>query len=325
MATRYHTQFRFFNALSDGSSTQQVETHVFNFAKLMSSANRKEFKNVDNQGNAQLYTIGMKLHGTNAEALALTAPNTYVTQRAVKAWHDARVQMFKDAGVSMKSLGYGRSLRPYLNVNHENGTTVEIDTENDAALGVTPAFEGQEWTYSRAAVATPQGIDAEGNSGTFYQADMVDTYSFTLLDESVLESTTVDDPDESSNATDQDSFVSVGMIDEWLDSFKRRPATGSAQVIDADNALLNLMHSGGPEQEEVALIAEDNQQELRPWDLDGSTYRSAYASGYAKTLGLGSDYVVFQAPLGLVQLSLGNDHTAETIQCVFDVLDIEDM
>jgi hypothetical protein len=291
----------------------------------MSSANRREFKNVDNQGNAQLYTIGMKLYGTNAAAGAFTAPNTYITQRSVKAWHDARVQMFKDAGISMKSLGYGRSLRPYLNVNHENGTTTEIDTEVASNLGITPHFQGQEWTYSRAAVATPQGIDAEGNSGTFYQADLVDTYSFTLLGGSVLESDTVDDPDESSGATDQDSYVSVGMIDEWLDSFKRRPATGSAQVVDADNALLNLMHSGGPEQEEVALIAEDNQQELRPWDLDGSAYTSAVISGYVKTLGLGSDYAVFQAPCGLVELAMENDHTEETLQCVFDVLDIEDM
>ena len=102
MATRYHTQFRFFNALADGSSTTEVETHVFNFAKLMSSANRKEFKNVDNQGNAQLYTIGMKLYGTNAAAAAFTAPNTYITQRSVKAWHDARVEMFKKAGIKMK-------------------------------------------------------------------------------------------------------------------------------------------------------------------------------------------------------------------------------
>jgi hypothetical protein len=291
----------------------------------MSSANRREFKNVDNQGNAQLYTIGMKLYGTNAAAGAFTAPNTYITQRSVKAWHDARVQMFKDAGISMKSLGYGRSLRPYLNVNHENGTTTEIDTEVASNLGITPHFQGQEWTYSRAAVATPQGGNAEGSSGTFYQGDLVDTYSFTLLGESVLESVTADDPDESSDATDQDSYVSVGMIDEWLDSFKRRPATGSAQHVDADNALLNLMHSGGPQQEEVALIAEDNQEELRPWDLDGSAYTSAVISGYVKTLGLGSDYAVFQAPCGLVELALENDHTEETLQCVFDVLDIEDM
>jgi hypothetical protein len=291
----------------------------------MSSANRREFKNVDNQGNAQLYTIGMKLYGTNAAAGAFTAPNTYITQRSVKAWHDARVQMFKEAGINMKSLGYGRSLRPYLNVNHENGTTTEIDTEVASNLGITPHFQGQEWNYSRAAVATPQGYAGGGNDGTFYQADLVDTYSFTLLGGSVLESDTPDDPDESSGATDQDSYVSVGMIDEWLDSFKRRPTLASATAVDADNALLNLMSSGGPQVEEVLELAEDQQEELRPWDLDGSAYTSAVISGYVKTLGLGSDYAVFQAPCGLVELALENDHTAETLQCVFDVLDIEDM
>jgi hypothetical protein len=322
MATRYHTQFRFFNALANGSTTTQVETHVFNFAKLMSSANRKEFKNVDNQGNAQLYTIGMKLYGTNAAAAAFTAPNTYITQRSVKAWHDARVQMFKEAGIRMKDLGYGRSLRPYLNVNHENGTTVEIDTQVDSNLGLTPHFQGQEWNYSRAAVAA----QVENTVSDNVQArDLVDTYSFTLLGDSVDEDTTEDDPDESSPAHDTSSYVSIGMISEWLDSFKRRPTVVSSTAIDADNALLNLMSSGGPQVEEVLELAEDQQEELRPWDLDGSAYTSAVIAGYAKTLGLGSDYAVFQAPCGLVELALENDHTAETLQCVFDVLDIEDM
>jgi hypothetical protein len=288
----------------------------------MSSANRKEFKNVDNQGNAQLYTIGMKLHGTNAAAGAFTAPNTYITQRSVKAWHDARVEMFKQAGIRMKDLGYGRSLRPYLNVNHENGTTVEIDTEVASNLGITPHFQGQEWNYSRAAVATPADSTVNNAIGPM---DLVDSYSFTLLGESVVESATADDPDESLDGSDQDSFVSVGMISEWLDSFKKRPTLVSSTAIDSDNALLNLMSSGGPQQSEVLEIAEDNQEELRPWDLDGSAYTSAVISGYAKTLGLGSDYVVFQAPCGLVELALENDHTAETLQCVFDVLDIEDM
>lgn len=323
MATRYHTQFRFFNGLADGSSTQTVESNVFNFAKLMSSANRKEFKNVDNQGNAQLYTIGMKLHGTNAEAFALTAPNTYITKNAVKAWHEARVEMFMRAGIKMKDLGYGRSLRPYLDVNHENGTTVEIDTETSAALGITPPFLGQEWTYSKAAVSVP--FDDEYGAGDLRKWDMVDTYTFTLLGDSVVESTTPEDPDASGDDTDQDQFVSVGMISEWLDSFKRRPAISSSQSIDSDNALLQLNSQQGNDKEEVLELASDQQEELRPWDLSGAAYTSAVASGYAKTLGLGSDYVVFQAPCGLAQITIGNEHTAETIQCVFDVLDIEDM
>jgi hypothetical protein len=265
----------------------------------------------------------MKLHGTNAEAFALTAPNTYITKNAVKAWHDARVEMFKRAGIKMKDLGYGRSLRPYLDVNHQNGTTVEIDTETDAVLGITPHFQGQEWNYSQAAVSTP--MEEEANTQVIYDSqELVDTYHFTLLGDSVAESdgATGDQSDSGGNAQ---SFVSVGMISEWLDSFKKRQTVASATAIDADNALLQLMSSGGPQVEEVLELAEDQQEELRPWDLDGSAYTTAVASGYAKTLGLGSDYVVFQAPCGLAQITLGNDHTAETIQCVFDVLDIEDM
>ena len=165
-------------------------TRTYNLPKLMSSANRKTYDNVDNQGNAQLYTIGMRVWGTNTEVLAGTAPNTYVTRRAVKAWHDARVKMYKRAGISMKSLGYGRTLRPYLDINHENGTTTEIDSESDQvgtdSSGIAPPYTGDEWTYSRAAVATPIENTDSSNSGR--QFDLVDTYSFTLCDVSRIES-----------------------------------------------------------------------------------------------------------------------------------------
>ena len=68
-------------------------------------------------------------------------------------------------------------MRPYLNVNHENGTTVEIDTEVASNLGITPHFQGQEWTYSRAAVTA----QVENTVSDNVQArDLVDTYSFTL-------------------------------------------------------------------------------------------------------------------------------------------------
>ncbi len=221
---------------------------VYNLPKLMSSANRKEFKNVDNQGNAQLYTIGMRLYGSDIQALAATAPNTYVTRRAVKAWHDARVKMFKRSGISMKSLGYGRSLRPYLDVNHENGTTVEIDTEavytGTSASGIAPAYTGDEWTYSRAAVTTP--IESTAITSVY---SLTDTYSFTLCDASVTETPTADDPDESSSSEDQDQFISVGMLKEWLGSFSKKiVGKASASTIDSDNALLQLVSQQGPEQ-----------------------------------------------------------------------------
>ncbi len=320
-----HTRFRFLNSVADG--TGNAETHAFNMPKLMGSINRKGYDNVDNQGNAQLYTIGMRLVGAKCEAIASCAPNTYVTRRAVKAWHDARVMMYKRAGISMKSLGYGRTLRPYLDVNHENGTTVEIDSEVSATLGITPSYQGDEWTYSRAAVSVP--IEAGDGTTNVQIRDLVDTYSFTLLDASVTEDVTADSPDESGSQFDQDSFVSVGMIAEWLGSFKKRPDAfaGDNESVSPDNALLQLRSQQAADKEEVLELAQDAQREKRPWDLDNSSgqYSSLVGAAWIQSVN-DSQYVVFEAPCGLFNLSLQNTSgSTETLQVVFDVLSIEDM
>ena len=233
--------------------------------------------------------------------------------------------MYKRAGISMKSLGYGRTLRPYLDVNHENGTTVEIDSEDSAALGISPDYSGDEWTYSRAAVATP--IENPGSlTADIHSADLTDTYSFTILGDSVAESTTDDYPDESTGVTQTDSFVSVGMVSEWLDSFKRKNLTSSDTIgIDPDNALLQLRSQQGADKEEVLELAKSNADEGRPWDLAGAQFTTAVQVGYCQSTGSESSYVVFRAPCGLFNLSLENTHTAEKLNVEFEVLDISDM
>jgi hypothetical protein len=302
-------------------------TRVYNLPKLMSSANRKEFKNIDDSGNAQLYTIGMRLYGTDLQAVAGTAPNTYVTRRAVKAWHDARVKMYKRAGISMKSMGYGRTLRPYLDVNHENGTTTEIDTEVDLvgtdASGIVPGFTGDEWTYSRAAVATPMENTTTG--GGVLQ-DFVDTYSFTLCGDSVTENDTADSPDESTTISDQDSFVSVGMLKEWIGSFKKKiPSATDTSKVDEDNALLQLVSQQGADKEEVLELAAESQKEARPWDLGGATHYSTTVQGYFQAQTGESSYQVFQVPCGLLSIVFANGATAQGARFDIDVLDIQDM
>ena len=304
-------------------------TRVYNLPKLMSSANRKEFKNIDDSGNAQLYTIGMRLYGSDLQVVAGTAPNTYVTRRAVKAWHDARVKMYKRAGISMKSLGYGRTLRPYLDVNHENGTSTEIDTEVDLvgtdASGIQPGYTGDEWTYSRAAVATP--MEAASGSNDLRPYDLVDTYSFTLCGDSISEDATPDDPDESGGQTDQDHFVSVGMLKEWLGSFKKKsiPGASTTTTTDDDNALLQLSSQQGADKEEVLELAQDSQMEVRPWDLGGSTHYSVTVQGYFQAQTGESSYQVMQVPCGLLQLVFANGATAQGARFDIDVLDIQDM
>ena len=223
----------------------------------------------------------------------------------------------------MKSLGYGRSLRPYLDVNHETGTTVEIDSENSGGLSISPAYSGDEWTYSRAAVTTPLENTAVGTS--IGASDLVDTYSFTLLGDSVVESSTADDPDESLSGTDQDSYVSVGMVAEWLGSFKKKSLTQASETIDSDNALLQLRSQQGSDKEEVLELAKDAQSEGRPWDADDAQFKTAVYQGFVTANSAESPYMVFQAPCGLFNLTLGNSAAAETLYAELEVLDISDM
>jgi hypothetical protein len=316
--------FKFENEISNGSS----EAFILNLPKLMSSANRREYHNVDKSGNAQLYTVGMKLWGTSVHTAAWGAGNTYVTRRAIKAWHDARVMMYKRAGISMKSLGYGRTLRPYLDQTHRDGTTPELATQTDSNLQIKPLYQGDEWTYSKAAVSTPPEAATFGS--TAYMSDLVDTYDFTILGSSENEDAggLAEGEDESSDISDQDSFVSVGMIEEWLDSFKTRPASVNSNVnqgLDADNALLQLRSQQGADKEEVLELAEDAQAEKRPWDLDGSAYTALMPLGFAQAYS-GSDSCVFQVPAGLLYLNTKNTHgSAEQIKITLDILDIQDM
>ena len=321
-----HTRFVLENAMADGSSTPQTESYILNWPRLMSSINRKSYDNVDSRGNAQNYLIGMKVFATNCVVHTTVAPNTYYTKRAIKAWHDARKLMFKRAGVSMKSLGpYGRNLRPYLNVDHENATIAELDTESSAGLFILPNFQGAEWTYSKAIVTVPVE-EANLTQASYYQQDVLDSYTFTILDGSVTEATTAESPDDlSSNMTDQDSYISVGMIDEWLDSFhKRSYGSGADIIIDADNALLQLT-SDSASSEEVLELAEDIQSEGRPWDKDSSAYSVGVTGGYCISVAGESSYDSFVAPCGLMRVDWINSAAADTTRIVFDIIDISDM
>ena len=319
-------------------SAAESTVNVYNLPKLMSSINRKQYHNVDLQGNAQLYTVAIKSYGTKLQTIAKVAPDTYVTKRAIKAWHDARVAMFKRGGFKLSDLQpYARTLRPYFNVNHENNTHKELDqaissnntSTDDGTVGgpmVTPGFKGAEWTYSRAAVSTPAESVSSGNINEF---DLVDSYSFTLLDESVSEATTADDPDESGGTTDEDSFVSVGIIAEWLDSF-RRSRTGdsipSETEIDADNALLQLASQQGMDKEEVLEIVQDIDREQRPWDKTGAQYYTPLPVMFDNAVSGETSTSILRVPCGLLQLTMTNNHSAqESVYSTIEVLSIEDM
>jgi hypothetical protein len=311
---------------SDSLASDAVGTHVIDLAKIASSLNRKHVPSVDRNGNAQMFMVKVSSNGTDSLTSIRTAPNLYTTKAAVKAWHDARVKMITRSGLKMADLGpYARHLRPFLDVNHENASTTEMDTETSGTGGLVfnTHFQGDEYTRTRLAVSTPQESDV---NATIAQRDLVDTYSLTLCDASVTEATTADSPDESGTSTDQDSFVSIGMIAEWLTSIKKK-SVGNADTlsIQADNALLQLM-ADSPSSEEVLELAEDAAQEGRPWDLDGSAYTTLTGAAYYRSSANQSRENIIFVPCGLLEISQANAHSAtETITTEFEILDVYDM
>ena len=310
---------------ADSLASDASATHVIDLAKMASSLNRKHVPSVDRNGNAQLFVVKVSSNGSDTLTAIQTAPNLYTTKAAVKAWHDARVKMITRGGMKMSDLGpYARHLRPFLDVNHENGSTTEIDDESSGTGGLTlnTHFQGDEYTRSRLAVTVPQKDDLTGGVASY---DLVDSYSLTLCDASVLESTTADSPDGSGSVSDQDSFVSVGMIDSWLSSISKAPlATADSLRIQADNPLIQL-RIDSPSSEEVLEIVEDSAAEGRPWDLDGSQYTSLTGQAYYRSSANQSKEQIIYVPCGLLQLDQVNGHSAtETITTEFQILDIYD-
>lgn len=323
MVAMTHNTFRYEAQIANNGDTRGV----FNFPKLMSSINRKQFHNVDKAGNAQLYIINAKLGGARADAKFLAAPNTYYVKNAIKAWDKARKMMYRRAGIKMKDLGYGRTLKPYLDSDHSNGTTPEVDNESSAALGavgmIQPRYQGDEWAYSKAAVAVPQ--EEESATSDFRGKDLVDLYTFHILSDSVVENADVSTT--TSQATsDQDSWTSVGMVSSWLDSFKKRDIPTDSTDIDPDNPLLQLRSQQGADKEEVLELASSASKEGRPWDLDNSTYVGLQEIGFLRSYTGESNTIQLAVPCGLLEVYTANSSgSTETIDIQFDVVGIMDM
>jgi hypothetical protein len=315
--------------INNGTTTKVI----LNLPKILSSYNRRGMNNVDERGNAQLYTVSANLIATNANGAILAAPNTYVTKRAVKDWHDAWVRRLRKAGIKRSDLGpYMKFLRPYLNRAHyvsESGEVIsgvtaikELDVEVFDPTGDPPVDEalitpwaGEEWTYTEIVHTNPM----PGNSGTSVTGQRaVAEYFLTLCDQD----------------SDDDAVYdkkTAGIIYSWLGSFTQKPTPTEAETIQdgdpvSDNALMSLRDSD-LSSGELADMTEDAVREKAPWDRDGSRYYLAdITGGVMAARGGSSNTIISEVPCGLMQLHITNDQNgAEVAYINLEVLSIEDM
>jgi hypothetical protein len=268
---------------NENISIGATETYEFNWASHFSALNRKALDQVDSKGNALIYRVGIKQsNGDSTSQSAIdtdinTASNGYVTARAVKAWHRARLKMLSREGIGLKQLSpYSRQLRFPL-------------TDSDSYSG---ELNSGEWTNTAIAVEAPQ----DGDSTTAVESDdLVDTYTLTLTGDHVAESA----------EAGETQYTSVGIIEAWLNARRRTAGTsvdGSDEVSinHETNPLYNLM-SGSMASEEVLEIVQDSQKEEPPYSPTSTVHSGLVAQGRLYSSQHQSDYTIVNCPAGLMQ------------------------
>jgi hypothetical protein len=115
------------------------------------------------------------------------------------------------------------------------------------------------------------------------------------------------------------------MVASWLGTFKQQDIGTDATNISPNNALLQLLVDS-PSSEEVLELIADAQVEGRPWDGDGSAYRTLTTNGFLSANSNFESEIIVHAPLGLMQITLVNGHSAQdTIGVEIECVAISDM
>lgn len=270
---------------------------VVNLAHVYSTLNRKYIPQVDKSGNAQLFTVIVRAISNTANKVTLkTATNAYPTRQAVKAWHKAWRKQYRDAGVSIKTLGkYGQNLRVDL-------------TEDDVALG--SALEDGEGEWTRTSMVTTASTDP-GDSGTITAPELVDDYYLHLCNSTVVQT-----------HADTVRFTSAGMIESWIDSRKKPQGIDAEDVQPSQLMGTNnpLVHARGQ-----SLHSERLADEIRTLQEESPPYSDGNASlvTVQGTIKSNADLIgerMVQVPCGLLKIAFEAACTLE-----IELLDISDM
>jgi hypothetical protein len=218
-----------------------------NIAKDLSWLNSKNEEVTSRDGHVYGYLVDIQIHSkVTASFSAGGAPNTWKMRNAFRKWHAYRDGMFKDAGVSKSEMGrYGRTIRPYLDKDMAGGTI--LVPAQDAGRGT--------WTYTT--MASTPGWSAAG-TGTEGEA-IVDTYALNVLDANQVQST---------SAQGVELYSAAGMIHSYnLDRMEVVTPT-DGETIEGPNNPLAMIRFTGAAGGQVMEIAEDQEEEATPYDIN---------------------------------------------------------
>jgi hypothetical protein len=236
----------------------------YNIGRDLATINAKNEEVVDRDGHVAGYICNIRVAADGAARLSfVTAPNTWKMRNAVRKTHFLREAMFRDAGITESEQGkYGKTIRPHLHTNQVSDSVykdpyfVRPTADDPSAVGTLAAYDGGEWSYTTLASSPSwDNTPLEDHDGL----PLADTYTLAIC---------------GSNRQQDDeggikSWNTIGLINSYnLDRMEQIPDATADSAISGTNNPFAMLKSQSVVSGEVAEIAEDQQLEAPPYDID---------------------------------------------------------
>ncbi len=243
--------------LSYAEALTKNDQHYMNLVKDLSWLNSRGMEHTDREGHVVGYYVDITIvMDSDVPFVFLAAPNSWKMRNAFRKWHFARLEMFRNAGVTKSEMGkYGQTIRPFLNQGQVNYATLSAPVEQETLVPVGCTDANRVWTYSDV-VTSPGWQTTETGSGGL---SLVDAFKLTICGENKTEATA------SGGTTDK--FSTAGMIHSYNIDRMEVVTPLVSESITGENNPLAALRSQTVTAGEVTEIAEDQETEATPYDI----------------------------------------------------------
>ena len=243
--------------LSYGEPLTKNDQHYMNLVKDLSWLNSRGMEHTDREGHVVGYYVDITIvMDSDVPFLFVAAPNTWKMRNAFRKWHFARLEMFRNAGVTKSEMGkYGQTIRPFLNQGQVNYASLSAPVEQETLVPVGCTDAARVWTYSDVATSPGWQTSETGSGGL----SLVDAFKLTICGENKTEAT-------AAGGTTL-KFSTAGMIHSYNIDRMEVVTPLASETITGENNPLAALRSQTITAGEVTEIAEDQETEATPYDI----------------------------------------------------------
>ena len=240
-------------------------SYYVNSAHLLSMLNRRAFHQVTSSGHLKNYGIEVQVFNmVNASTSIETAPLSYATYNATRAWHFARKERFEEAGFKLSDLGYGERLRIALDKDMAD-LAVDGNWIKPSHLVATIDDKG-EWDWSDV-IITPPMESWEGSTTAVVAGSLQDSFVLHLC------GTHTEDSSDSPAL----KYSHVGMIQSWTENRRGWAAPDSDEVVQPENPLAFARLSESSSMRITENVADEQKQAPPYSNADDDDAESVFA------------------------------------------------